>query len=46
MRILIVEDEIKAAEYLRKGFTENGFVADVANDGESGREKGIHLMSW
>jgi len=39
MRILIIEDEIKAAEYLRKGFTENGFVADVANDGEDG----LHL---
>ena len=39
MRILIIEDEIKSAEYLRKGFTENGFVADVANDGEDG----LHL---
>jgi two-component system copper resistance phosphate regulon response regulator CusR len=39
MRILIIEDEIKAAEYLRKGFSENGFVADVANDGEDG----LHL---
>jgi len=39
MRILIIEDEIKAAEYLRKGFTENSFVADVANDGEDG----LHL---
>ncbi len=39
MRILIVEDEIKAAEYLRKGFSENGFVADVANNGEDG----LHL---
>jgi two-component system copper resistance phosphate regulon response regulator CusR len=39
MRILIIEDEIKAAEYLRKGFSENGFVSDVANDGEDG----LHL---
>ena len=39
MRILIVEDEIKTAEYLRKGFSENGFVADVANRGEDG----LHL---
>jgi len=39
MRILIIEDEIKSAEYLRKGFSENGFVADVANDGEDG----LHL---
>jgi two-component system copper resistance phosphate regulon response regulator CusR len=39
MRVLIIEDEIKTAEYLRKGFTENGFVADVANGGEDG----LHL---
>ena len=39
MRILIIEDEVKAAEYLRKGFSENGFVSDVANDGEDG----LHL---
>ena len=39
MRILIVEDEVKAAEYLRKGFSENGFVSDVANNGEDG----LHL---
>lgn len=36
MRILIVEDEVKAAEYLRKGFTENGFVVDIANTGKDG----------
>lgn len=39
MRILIIEDEVKAAEYLRKGFSENGFVSDVAHDGEDG----LHL---
>jgi heavy metal response regulator len=33
MRILVVEDEIKAAEYLRKGLTESGFLVEVANDG-------------
>lgn len=36
MRILIVEDEPKAAAYLRKGFSEHGFVVDVAKDGEDG----------
>ncbi len=34
MKILIVEDEKKTAEFLRKGLTENGFVVDVAHDGE------------
>ena len=36
MRVLIVEDEVKTAHYLRKGLEENGFVADVAKNGEDG----------
>jgi two-component system copper resistance phosphate regulon response regulator CusR len=36
MRILIVEDEAKAAAYLKKGLTENGFAADTAANGEDG----------
>ncbi len=39
MRILVVEDEQKAAAYLRKGLSENGFVVDVAGTGE----EGLHL---
>jgi two-component system, OmpR family, copper resistance phosphate regulon response regulator CusR len=39
MRILVVEDEVKLAEYLRKGLTEEGFVVDVAHDGIDG----LHL---
>lgn len=39
MRILIVEDEIKAAKYLQKGLSENGFVVDLANRGDDG----LHL---
>lgn len=35
MRILIVEDDIKSAAYLAKGLSENGFVVDVARDGEA-----------
>ncbi|HLY73361.1 MAG TPA: heavy metal response regulator transcription factor [Planctomycetota bacterium] len=40
MKILIVEDEKKAAAYLRKGLVENGFVVDHAADGEDGLELG------
>jgi two-component system copper resistance phosphate regulon response regulator CusR len=40
MRVLIVEDDAKAAAYLRKGLTENGFVVDVVSDGEDG----LHLL--
>lgn len=36
MKILVVEDELKLAEYLRKGLVEEGFLVDVANDGLDG----------
>jgi two-component system copper resistance phosphate regulon response regulator CusR len=36
VKILVVEDEAKAAAYLRKGLTENGFVVDVASQGDEG----------
>ncbi len=41
MRILVVEDERKAAEYLRKGLTESGCVVDVATNGDDG----LHLAT-
>ena len=39
MRILIVDDQIKLATYLRQGLSENGYVVDVAHDGIDG----LHL---
>ena len=36
MKILVVEDEPKLAEYLRKALTENNYVVDVAHDGIDG----------
>lgn len=36
MRILVVEDEPKAGEYLRKGLTESGFIVDWAQTGSDG----------
>ncbi len=36
MRILVVEDEPKAAAALRKGLTEKGYAVDVATDGDAG----------
>jgi len=41
MRVLIVEDEKKAASYLRKGLSEHGFVADVAEEGNAGLQLAI-----
>lgn len=39
MKLLVIEDEVKLAEYLRKGLTESGYVVDVAHDGIDG----LHL---
>ena len=39
MKLLIVEDEHKVVDYLRSGLTEQGWVVDVALDGE----EGLHL---
>jgi two-component system, OmpR family, copper resistance phosphate regulon response regulator CusR len=36
MRVLVIEDEKKTAEYVRKGLTEQGFVVDIADNGEEG----------
>ncbi|KQX01373.1 two-component system response regulator [Massilia sp. Root418] len=36
MRLLVVEDELKAGEYIRKGLTESGFVVDWTTTGVEG----------
>jgi heavy metal response regulator len=36
MKLLIVEDEVKLAEYLRKGLSEEGYVVEVAHNGVDG----------
>jgi two-component system copper resistance phosphate regulon response regulator CusR len=41
MRILVVEDEKKAAEFLRKGLIESGFIVDVAANGEEGLDRAL-----
>ena len=33
MRVLVVEDEVRTAELLRRGLTEEGYAVDVAADG-------------
>jgi two-component system copper resistance phosphate regulon response regulator CusR len=37
MKLLIVEDELKTAEYLRKGLAEQGCAVDVAHNGVDGQ---------
>ncbi|MGY4829147.1 heavy metal response regulator transcription factor [Sphaerotilaceae bacterium SBD11-9] len=39
MKLLVVEDERRLAEYLRKGLSEEGFVVDVVHNGVDG----LHL---
>ena len=36
MKILVVEDEPKAAEYIRQGLSESGYIVEVALDGTDG----------
>ena len=36
MKLLLVEDEAKLADYLRHGLTQEGFIVDVASDGIDG----------
>ena len=38
MRVLLIEDDRKAAKLLAKGLHEEGFVVDVAHSGEVGDE--------
>jgi two-component system, OmpR family, copper resistance phosphate regulon response regulator CusR len=38
VKLLVVEDTAKTAAYLSKGLAENGFVVDVASDGDAGLE--------
>jgi two-component system copper resistance phosphate regulon response regulator CusR len=39
MKILVIEDEVKTANFLKKGLSEAGYVTDVAADGL----EGLHL---
>ncbi len=39
MKLLVIEDEEKSSEYLKKGLQEHGFSVDVASNGEDG----LHL---
>lgn len=36
MRLLVVEDDVRLCDVLRRGLTEQGHVVDVAHDGEEG----------
>lgn len=42
MKILLVEDEAKTGEYLKKGLSEAGYSTDWVSDGLSGRHQAIN----
>ena len=54
MRLLIIEDDRDAADYLAKAFREVGHVADLATDGEEGLAQAdltdlvqqVHAAMW
>lgn len=52
MKLLVVEDEPKAAAYLRKGLTEEGYVVEVAHSGVDGlymasvHEYDLVILDW
>jgi len=43
MKILVIEDEIKTAKFIKKGLVEAGFVVDVALDGLDGLHMALEL---
>lgn len=52
MKVLIVEDEVRVANFIRKGLKEAGHAADVAEDAEKGQslasanEYDLILLDW
>lgn len=41
MKILVIEDEPKVADFIRKGLSESGYETDVAYDGEIGKRQAL-----
>ena len=42
MKILVIEDEPRAAEYLRQGLTESGYAVEVAHNGTDGLHAAVN----
>ena len=41
MKLLVVEDEIKTGQYLKKGLSEAGFIVDLASTGMDGHHQAV-----
>src|SRR3569833_1150780 len=44
MKILVFEDELKTAKFLKKGLGESGFVVDIAKNGSEGLHLALELQ--
>jgi two-component system, OmpR family, copper resistance phosphate regulon response regulator CusR len=42
MKVLVIEDEVKLADLIKKGLENDGIEADVAYDGEDGYKKALN----
>jgi two-component system copper resistance phosphate regulon response regulator CusR len=45
MRVLVIEDELKTAAYLRQGLSENGFTVEACANGEDGLNQALSVES-
>ncbi len=45
MRLLVIEDEVKTAAYLRQGLTENGFTVEVCANGGDGFDQALTVAN-
>ena len=45
MRILVIEDERKVAEFVARGLRDQRFAVDVSNDGQTGWEMAARAIT-
>ena len=45
MKILLIEDEVKAGQYLRKGLGEASYVVDIAYNGVDGLHMALKALT-
>ncbi|HEX5400536.1 MAG TPA: heavy metal response regulator transcription factor [Verrucomicrobiae bacterium] len=43
MRVLVIEDELKTAAYLRQGLSENGFAVEACTNGKDGLHQALNV---
>ena len=46
LKILVIEDEPRAADYLRQGLMESGYAVEVAHNGTDGLHAAINGDQW